>query len=168
MRHPGISPFPRPPTHNSLIVFMTSAPNTSSTPSNFEALFESALSKYKRRTGQDLRDHPLAAIFDGCQSPDAILAVFKEQSRAFDIFRNGNAKLTRWLIPIVSGLHTISTSTVISTGASLVRPLPPQVPYSITNLQRLLQAFPAHLIFSGIGVLLSVRVTLLPSDPAGS
>ena len=102
---------------------MASAPSTSSTPSNFEALFDSALSRYKRRTGQDLRNHPLAAVIDRCQSPTAILAVFQEQSRAFDEFRNGNAKLTRFLTPIVNGLHTISTSTVTSTGASLVSPL---------------------------------------------
>jgi hypothetical protein len=73
---------------------MTSASSqrATSTLSNFEALFDAALDKYKKRTGQDLRNHPLAAIIDRCDSPNAILTIFQEQSRAFDEFRNGNRK----------------------------------------------------------------------------
>jgi hypothetical protein len=49
-----------------------------------------------------------------------ILELFKEQSRAFDEFRNGNPKLITWLAPVVSGLLAISNSAVLSAGASLV------------------------------------------------
>jgi hypothetical protein len=99
---------------------MSSASNRTSTPSNFEALFDAALEKYTKRTGQDLRNHDLARMLDRCKSPDEILAIFKEQSQAFDQFRNGDPKLIRWLTPIVNGLYAISRSAAISAGASLV------------------------------------------------
>jgi hypothetical protein len=149
---------------------MASGPSTAYTTSNFEALFDAALAKYKKRTGQDLCNHPLAAIIDRCQSPYEILAIFQEQSRAFDEFRNGDPKLIKWLMPVVNGLHAISTSTVISTAASLVSSsLRGPVFYeTMTNIvQQFHQAFPAQLIFSGIGVLLSVRVDLISPSLVG-
>jgi len=62
-------------------------------------------------------------MIDWCESPDAVLAIFQEQSMAFDEFRNSDPKLVKWLAPLVSGLHAISTNVVISSGASLVSPL---------------------------------------------
>jgi hypothetical protein len=122
---------PLPPSfshsHNVRYLFNSLMPpvqSTTTTQPDFEALLDAALSKYKKRTGQDLRDHPLAAIIDRSQSLDAILAIFQEQSRAFDEFRNGDPKLIKWLTPVVNGLYAISTSTVISTAASLVSAYP--------------------------------------------
>ena len=123
--HPGISPRLRLP-HSTHIVqlfchnTMSSATTRTSTPSNFEALFDAALEKYTKRTGQDLRNYELARMLDRCESPDEILAIFKEQSQEFDKFRNDDPKLIKWLTPIVDGLHAISTSAAISAGASLV------------------------------------------------
>jgi len=108
---------------------MSLASNTSSISSSFQTLFDIALVKYARRTGQDLRNHPLAAAIDGCGSPDDILAIFQAQSQAFDGFRNGDPKLIKWLRPVVNGLHAISTNTVISAGASLVSPNQFRVPF---------------------------------------
>jgi len=99
---------------------MSSASNTSSPLSTFETIFNTALDKYAKRTGQDLRNHPLAAAVDRCGSPDEILAIFQAQSQAFDEFRNGDPKLIKWLRPVVSGLHAISTNTVASAGVSIV------------------------------------------------
>ena len=99
---------------------MSSTPNTSTSSSNFAALFDAALAKYTKFTGRDIRNHPLAYMIDRCESPDAILAIFQEQSRAFDEFRNGDPQLIKWLAPLVNGLHAISTNAVISAGASLV------------------------------------------------
>jgi len=101
---------------------MSSTLNTSSPLSTFETLFDIALAKYAKRTGQDLRNHPLAAAIDRCKSPDDILAIFQTQSQAFDEFRNGDPKLIKWLRPVVDGLHAISTNTVLSAGSSLVSP----------------------------------------------
>ena len=102
---------------------MSLTPNTTASSSNFTALFDVALAEYTKVTGKDLRDHPLAGMIDRCESPGAILAIFQEQTRAFDEFRNGDPKLIKWLAPLVNGLHTISTSAVTSAGASLVSPL---------------------------------------------
>jgi len=99
---------------------MSSTADTNTTSSNFEALFDAALDKYTERTGKDLRNHPMAAIIDRCQSLDSILAAFQDQSIAFDKFRNGDPKLLTWLAPVVNGLHAISTNAVLSAGASLV------------------------------------------------
>ena len=101
---------------------MSSASNAFSPLSNFETLFDAALTKYAKRTGQDLRNHPLAAAIDRCESPDSILAIFQAQSQAFDEFRNGDPKLIKWLRPVVNGLHAISTNTVLSAGASFASP----------------------------------------------
>ena len=89
---------------------------------NFKNLFDIALAKYAKRTGQDLRKYPLAAAIDRCNSPDEILAIFQAQSQAFDEFRNGDTKLIKWLRPVVNGLHAISTNTVLSAGTSLASP----------------------------------------------
>jgi len=104
---------------------MSSTPtgNSTTSSSNFTALFDVALAKYTKLTGKDLRNYPLAEMIDRCESPDAILAIFQEQTRAFDEFRNGDPKLVKWLAPLVNWLHTISNSAVISAGASLVSPL---------------------------------------------
>jgi len=102
---------------------MSSASNTISTPFNFAHLFDAALAKYTNRTGQDLRNHPLATAIEGCTSPDSIFKIFEEQSHAFDEFRNGDPKLTERLRPVVKGLHAISTVVVPGSGASLVSPI---------------------------------------------
>jgi hypothetical protein len=99
---------------------MSSIANATSTSSNFVALFDAALDKYTKRTGQNLHDHPIAAIIDRCDSLDSILDVFKDQSLAFDRFRNGGPKLLRWLTPVANGLYVISTNVALSAGASLV------------------------------------------------
>ena len=155
-----------PPTmSNALRSSMSSTRHTPSTSSNFEALFEAALAKFTKCTGQDLRNHPIATKIDRCRSPDTILAIFEEQSRAFDEFRNGDHRLTGRLKPIVDGLHAISTNATLSAGASLVSsPFHVSV-VIIDKLHRLPQAFPpANIVFSGFGFLLSVRVTLSNSN----
>jgi hypothetical protein len=104
---------------------MASTLHTTSTSSNFEVIFEAALAEFTKRTGQDLRNHPIATKIDRCTSPDAILALFQEQSRAFDEFRNGDHRLIGWLKPIVNCLHTISTNSAFRAGVSHVSPPSP-------------------------------------------
>jgi hypothetical protein len=99
---------------------MSSAPDTNYIPSNFEALFDAALAKYAKQTGTDLRNHPLAYMIDSCNSPDSVLAIFEEQAKAFDEFRNGDSKLVKWLRPVVNGLHAISSSAALTAGVDLV------------------------------------------------
>ena len=141
---------------------MSSASNITSTPSNFETLIDVALVKYTKRTGQDIRKHPIASVFDECKSPESIFAVFQEQSRAFDEFRNGDPKLVKWLTPIVDVLYNISTKHE-STRAVLVSQTQFHILLS-TSFNAYSQAFPANIILSGIGILLSVSVVLALSS----
>jgi len=103
---------------------MSSTSNTTSTTSNFQAIFDAALKDYTKKTGKDLcdLDHPLASKLDGCDSPDSILDIFREQAREFDEFRKDDTKLLRWLKPIVKVLHTISTNEVLGDSATSVNP----------------------------------------------
>ena len=135
--------------------------NTASTTSNFQNLFNAALAKYTKQTGKDLRNHPLADRIDSCDSPDSILDIFKEQSRAFVEFRNGDTKLFKWLRPVVNVLHALSTNSVLSDNSSLVvSPTPFPTIHSVYS-NTVSQVFPpAKAVFSGIGILLSVRISL--------
>jgi len=96
--------------------------STTSPTSNFEALFDAALTKYTKRTGKGLSDHPLTAMLDRCSSPDNVLAIFEEQAKAFDEFRNGDPKLIKWLTPIVNGLHALCTNAAVEETACVVSP----------------------------------------------
>jgi hypothetical protein len=103
---------------------MSSTSNTTSTTSNFQAIFDAALKDYTQKTGKDLCDlgDPLASQFDSCDSPDSILDIFREQAREFDEFRKGDDKLFKWLKPIVKVLHTVSTNKVLGDSVSSVNP----------------------------------------------
>ena len=103
---------------------MSSMSNTTFTTSTFQAVFEAALRDYAKKTGKDLYDldHPLASKLNSCDSPDSILDIFQEQASEFDEFRKGDTKLFKWLKPIVTVLHTISTNEVLGHGASSVNP----------------------------------------------
>jgi hypothetical protein len=90
---------------------------------NFETLLDAALTKYSRRTGQALSDHPLTAMIDCCRSPDDVLAIFEKQAVAFDEFRNGDPKLIKWLRPIVDGLHAICTNVAVGMSTCMVSPV---------------------------------------------
>jgi len=54
---------------------------TSSTSSNFEAIFNAASAKYTRQTGKDLLSHPLASKIDSCISPSSSLQISKNKLR---------------------------------------------------------------------------------------
>ncbi|KAH9049975.1 hypothetical protein EDB84DRAFT_1672444 [Lactarius hengduanensis] len=72
------------------------ATRTSST-SNFISVFEAASNAFKKLTGQDLDAHPFSAEFDNCDSPDAVLSIFRKQAEIFDEIRKGDERLIKWL-----------------------------------------------------------------------
>ena len=88
--------------------------------SNFAAIFDAASHEYKSLTKKDLATHPFAAAFEGFNSPDAILNVFRKQASAFDKFRKGDDKLMEWLTSIVNILFTFSET--LGEGFGLVSP----------------------------------------------
>ena len=90
---------------------MSAVPSTSTTPhSNFASIFNAALDRYKRKTKQDLSKHPLFPTLQSCESPDAILAVLREQNPGFNQSRNSNGGLTNWVTPTVNVLYSFSAT----------------------------------------------------------
>jgi hypothetical protein len=53
----------------------------------FQALFESALQAYGRKTGVTLAQHPLAVQLQSCHSVDDITTLLQERAQAFGNFR---------------------------------------------------------------------------------
>ena len=101
---------------------MSSASNTTPTSSNFDVIFNTALTEYTKRTGKDLCNHPLVSKIDSCHNPESILDIFQEQAETFDKFKKGDTKLFKWLRPVVNVLHAISTNKTFSDKASHVSP----------------------------------------------
>ena len=110
---------------------MSSPSNTALSSSTFETLFNAALANYNKLTGKDLRNHPLADKIDGCNTSDSILRIFQEELRAFDEFKNGDAKLIKWLTPVVDVLHTLSTNAVLKDSVSHVSPSTSLIVHSV-------------------------------------
>ena len=81
---------------------------TSSTSTNFETIFTTALEAYKRQTKKDIASHPLAAQLKSCDSPGDILAVLRAQVQTSDKSQSADEKLTKWLDPTVNVLYTFS------------------------------------------------------------
>ncbi len=99
----------------------SSTPGQTSAPSSdFKSILDAALSEYKKKTGKQLLDHPLATEVQRCDSVDAILAVFRGQTEAFRQFRDGDQRLMKWISPAVNVLYTFSGT--LSEGVALVRP----------------------------------------------
>ena len=96
----------------------TSNQTTDPSTSNFAAIFDAASREYTFLTKKDLATHPLAAVIEGFNTPDAILNVFRKQASAFDKFRKGDDKLMEWLTPIVNILFTFSET--LGEGVGLV------------------------------------------------
>ena len=95
-------------------IFMSATTPGQLTPSeNLKSILDPALSKaltdYKKKTGQDLLDHPLATQVQRCDSVDAIKAIFQRQAEEFQQFKDGDQKLMKWIIPVVDVLYKCST-----------------------------------------------------------
>jgi hypothetical protein len=87
----------------------------------FQDVFNAALVEHANKTGEELARHPLAAELEKCKSAEAVLFVFREQTKAFREFREGNKRLMKILEPTVNVLCSLSLAFGDSMG--LVRPL---------------------------------------------
>ena len=137
---------------------MSNVPSPSTSRSNLDSIFNAALTTYKKKTGKDITSHPLATELQSCDSPDAILAVLRRQIPTTDQSQNSDDTFSKYLIPTVNVLYTLSDTLgegvglVIITMSSLLR---------IWALTVFAQVFsPAKVISTGIGVLLLVRYLL--------
>ena len=92
-------------------------PATSSS-SNFQLIFNTALKAYEKKTKRDLLAHPLVSQLQTCDSSTSILAVLQSQVDDLDQAQKNNEGLTKWLSPTVNVLLTFSAT--IGGGVSLV------------------------------------------------
>jgi hypothetical protein len=83
---------------------------SSSSAPPFQLIFEKALEEYKKKTGQDLTTHPLAAEINGAASPEFILVILKAKARELDQSQSSNERLTKWLDPTVNILNALSAT----------------------------------------------------------
>ena len=107
---PISSPFP--------INAMSTSRNKNLSISTFQSIFDAAVKEYQKKTRRDLRTHPLAAEFNHCNSPNAILDIFQKQADALDQAGKSNQTLVKWLSPTIHLLYTFSAT--IAEGAGLV------------------------------------------------
>ena len=119
-------PPPQSPTHYQLYLsfkssqrsVMSAGSSTSTSNYNFVSIFDAALKSYKRKTKKDLTSHPLLPGLQSCDSPEAILAVLRDQIPAFYQSQNGDDGLTKWVSPTVNVLYAFSAT--IGQGVGLV------------------------------------------------
>jgi len=138
---------------------MSNVPSPSTSRSNLNSIFNTALTTYKKKTGKDITSHPLATELQSCDSPDAILTVLRRQVPTPDQSQNVDETFEKSLVPTVNVLYTLSET--LGEGVGLL------VIIAISSLLRtraltfFSQVFPpAKVIFTGIGVLLLVRCLL--------
>jgi hypothetical protein len=97
---------------------MSAGPSTSTSNSNFPSIFNAALKSYERKTKKDLTSHPLLPTLQSCDSPEAVLAILREQVPALNQSQNGDDRLTRWVFPTVNVLYAFSAT--VGQGVGLV------------------------------------------------
>jgi hypothetical protein len=86
-------------------------PNAStSSSSNFQSVLNAALDAYEKKTKTKLLTHPLAAQFQSCDSPIAILSILQDIIQQFDCRCRSDEKLTNWLSPTVNVLYAFSST----------------------------------------------------------
>ena len=122
---------------------------------NFQTIFYAALKAYEKKTKKDLLAHPLAAQLQACKSPDDILAVLQDKVTEFNQSMSADERLSQWLNPTINVLYSFSAT--IGAGIGLVSAV--KSTCFSSNSSPISQVFsPASVIFSGIGVLLSVSI----------
>ena len=97
---------------------MSGSPSPSTSRSNFDSIFNAALQAYKKKTGNDISIHPLAAELQSCHSPDTVLAVLRRQIPSLDQSRSMKERFTKCLTPIINVLYAFSAT--LGDGVGLV------------------------------------------------
>jgi hypothetical protein len=86
-------------------------PNASSSSgSNFQSVLNAALDAYDKKTKSKLLAHPLAAQFQSCDSPTAIISILQDIIQQFYRRHRSDEKLTNWLNPTINVLYAFSST----------------------------------------------------------
>jgi hypothetical protein len=101
---------------------MSQAPLTtpSGTSSNFQAIFGTALKRYREKTKNDLITHPLTAQLQICESPSAVLDVLNNQYNVQEFIQSqsDDTRSKQWLNATITVLCAFSAA--LGQGVSLV------------------------------------------------
>ncbi|KAF8262524.1 hypothetical protein EI94DRAFT_1704707 [Lactarius quietus] len=78
---------------------MSSHSQTLASSSQFKSILDVALSEYKKKTGNDLSDNDnwLTKELQGCNTVEAVMGIIQDQAEPFDMFRNGDKNLMKWI-----------------------------------------------------------------------
>ena len=87
---------------------MSSTTSTTTSPSNFQVIIDTALIEYTKQTGIDLAQNPFAHKLQHSDSPEVVLKLFQEREREFKEYRDRNRKWMSLLKPTVQVLHALS------------------------------------------------------------
>ena len=87
---------------------------------HFRALFQSTLQGYKKNTGIDLAQHPLAIQIRNCRSIETITALLQDQAQAFSDFGR-NDRIINSIKSTISILSALSGTTALDWAIGLVR-----------------------------------------------
>jgi hypothetical protein len=85
----------------------------------FQALFESALQAYERKTGVILAQHPFALDLQSCDTVDNIITLLQGQTQAFSGFRERD-RMMKAIKTTVSILTPLSDATSLVDAVGLV------------------------------------------------
>jgi len=126
---------------------------------HFQALFESALRAYERKTGITLVQHPLAVKLQSCHFVEDVTALLEGQAKAFSDFQ-ANDRITKAIKTTVSILTTLSDAASLADAVGLVRQESTDGMYHILDwfFQTLFP--PAKAIQAGLAILLDVCAVL--------
>ena len=116
-RHPVTLSLQSKYPNHSMSQVVAPTPSTSS-PSDFQSIFNAAVERYENKTKSKLLTHPLAAQFQSCDSPAAILSLLQGLVRQFDQSRSSDERLRSWLNPTVNVLFAFSAT--LGEGVGLV------------------------------------------------
>jgi hypothetical protein len=133
---------------------MSLTQSTAASSPKFQLIINNALDTYRKRTKKDILTHPLAAQLQTCGTPAAILAILQEQVQGLDQSQRGDERWSKWLDPTVNVLFAFSST--IGAGVSLVfcRACYSSEICVLTFIWQV--SSPTSVIFTGIGILLSV------------
>ena len=128
---PHISPI-SPHTNPMLQTYLNSeSESTALSNSNYyKHIFSAALKSYKQRTGNDLLSNPLLPSLETCNSPDAAIAILRQQIPGFDQSRSDDdsMRLSNWLNPTVKVILAFS-GTITAAIGEFVNPVGLRVPH---------------------------------------
>ena len=95
---------------------MSQTHSNASSSSNVQAVLNSALESYEKKTGTKLLAHPLTAQLQSCDSPTAVLSILQDLIQQFDRRRRSDERLTSWLSSTVNVLYAFSSGLGQSVG----------------------------------------------------